>query len=176
MPARLAPPPFSPAKDPAQYPLFTGAISRWIWRVLTQRLTPAGRWFAGATVLFLAYGGASIQLQGYVLAIYAVALWCVAGVALLVYRPRVRLTARMADRVCAGETCPVDLEIEQLARGRGADLVVLPHQLPADLDAVPEHGVPLPDLARGQRATVRLGVRCGRRGCYAVPGFRVETG
>jgi uncharacterized protein (DUF58 family) len=176
MPARLTPPPFSPAKDPAQYPLFTGGISRWVWRILIQRLTPAGRWFAAATVLFFAYGGASIQLQGYVLAVYATALWLVAGLALLAYRPRVRLTARMADRVCAGETLPVDLDVEQLGRGRGADLVVLPHQLPPEIDAVPDQGVPLPDLARGARASVRLGLRCHRRGCFTVRGFRVETG
>jgi uncharacterized protein (DUF58 family) len=176
MSKRLSAPPFSPAKDPAQYPLFTGAISRWVWRIYTQRLTPAGRWFAVATALFIAYGGASIQLQGYVLGLYASTLWAVAIGAMLLYRPRVRLTARMATRVCAGETLPVDLEVEQLTRLRGADLLVLPHQLPAAIDAVPEQGTPLPDLAKNTRASVRLGLRCSHRGAYTVPGFRVETG
>jgi uncharacterized protein (DUF58 family) len=176
MSTRFAPPPFSPAKDPATYPLFTGGVSRWVWRVYMQRLTPAGRWFAAATALFIAYGGASIQLQGYVLGLYASALWAVAIVAMLFYRPRVRLTARMAARVCAGETLPVDVEVEQLTHLRGADLLVLPHQLPAAIDSVPEQGIPLADLAKHGRAAVRLGLRCARRGSYAIPGFRVETG
>ena len=176
MSQRLSAPPFSPAKDPAHYPLFTGAISRWVWRIYTQRLTASGRWFAVATALFIAYGGASIQLQGYVLGLYASALWAVAIVGMLLYRPRVRLTARMASRVCAGETLPVDVEVEQLSRLRGADLLVLPHQLPAAVDAVPEQGTPLTDLAKNARTSVRLGLRCARRGAFTILGFRVETG
>src|SRR5437660_736249 len=131
MPSSMTFPPLSPAKDPASYPLFQGEISRWIWRLLTQRLTPAGRWFALATALFGAYGGASLQLQGYVLAAYAQAIWLVALLAMLLYRPRVLLRAEMAPRVSVGETLPIDVEIEQQGRFRGADLVVLPHQLPA---------------------------------------------
>src|SRR4051794_18538713 len=120
MPTRFPAPSFSPAKDPAQYPLFTRGVSRWVWRIYTQRLPPSGRWFGFATALFIAYGGASIQLQGYVLGLYASALWAVAALAMLLYRPRVRLVARMASRVCAGETLSVDLDVEQLSRARGA--------------------------------------------------------
>lgn len=156
--------------------MFKGELTRWIWRIYTQRLTPAGRWFVLATAIFASYGGASLQIQGYVLASYVAALWWVAAAAMLVYRPRVRLMARLADRASVGDTMPVDLEIEQLGRGRGGDLVVLPHQLPSAIDSVPEHGVPLADLKRGQRARIRLGLRCTRRGKHLVRGFRVETG
>lgn len=169
-------PPLSPTKDPAQYALFSGAISRWMYRIFAQRLTTAGRWFVAVTLVFVAYGGASLQLQGYVLAGYAVALWVVAGGGMLFYRPKVRLTVRMAGRVCAGETLPVDLEVEQVGRLKGADLFVMPHQLGAGLESVPDDGVSLPDLRRGQRAHARLGLKCERRGAYTVKGFRVETG
>src|SRR3954451_10392646 len=143
---KLAFPPLSPAKDPAGYPLFQGEISRWIWRMYSQRLTSAGRWFALVTALFGAYGGASLQIQGYVLAAYAQAIWFVAFLALLLYRPRVSLRAQLAPRVSVGQTLPVDVEIEQQGRLRGADLFVLQHQLPAAIDAVPDEGVALPDM------------------------------
>src|SRR5437764_3249721 len=114
MAMKLSLPPLSPGKDVADYPLFSGNVSRWLWRIYSQRLTSAGRWFALVTALFVGYGGTSLQLQGYVLSAYATALWWIALAAMLAYRPKVRLTARMASRVCAGEVLPVDLEVEQL--------------------------------------------------------------
>src|SRR4051795_13002333 len=105
MPRRqIAFPPLSPAKDPASYPLFQGEISRWIWRMYSQRLTSAGRWFALATALFGAYGGLSLQIQSFVIAAYAQAIWLIALLALLLYRPRVLLRADLAPRVSVGET------------------------------------------------------------------------
>src|SRR3954451_19631705 len=142
----------------------------------SQRLTPAGRWFALATALFGAYGGLSLQIQSFVIAAYAQAIWLIALLALFLYRPRVLLRADLAPRVSVGETLPVDVEIKQQGRLRGADLVVLPHQLPAAIDSVPEDGVALPDLRRGGTSRVRLGLRCSRRGKYLLRGFRVETG
>ena len=108
------------SKDPSEYPLFTGGISRWIWRIYTQRFTPAGRWFLLGTSVFVMYGGASLQLQGYVLAGYAMALWGVAVIAMLFYRPRVKLWPMLPGRVAAGQTLQVDLEVEQLGRWRGS--------------------------------------------------------
>ncbi len=176
MPLRASLPPLSPTKDPYNYPAFKGSVSRWIWRIYTQRLTPAGRWFALATVCFIGYGGTSLQLQGHVLAAYATVIWGIAIGALLVYRPRVKLEARLAERVCAGEIVPVEITITQLGRLRGADLVVLPHQLPEAIDSLPDDGVVLADLKRGRTAQVRLGLRCRQRGSYTLRGFRVETG
>ena len=176
MAMRVSLPSLSPSKDPAQYPLFGGKISRWLWRIYAQRLTTAGRWFALVTALFVLYGGASLQLQGYVLAGYAGALWTVAIAAMLFYRPKVRLTARLASRVYVGQTLSLEVEVEQLGRLKGADLLVLPHQLAAGLDAAPGAGVLLPDLRRGERARVRMGLVCTRRGSYTLRGFRVETG
>jgi uncharacterized protein (DUF58 family) len=176
MAINLSLPSLSPGKDPAEYPLFSGNISRWLWRIYSQRLTTAGRWFALATALFVSYGGASLQLQGYVLATYAGALWWIALGAMMLYRPRVRLTATSSTRLCAGETLTVDLEIEQLSRLRGADLVVIPHRLAGPIDCIPDQGISLPDLKRGQSIRVRIGLHCSRRGNFTLRGFRVETG
>jgi uncharacterized protein (DUF58 family) len=82
----------------------------------------------------------------------------------------------MPERVCAGEMIQADVEISQLGRLRGADLAVMPHRLPMVIDAVPEDGVLLPDLKKGERATVRIGLKCTARGSFVLRGFRVETG
>src|SRR3974377_2499519 len=123
-------PSLSAAKDPADFPVFQGKISQWLWRLYTHRLTQAGRWFAVVTVIFISYGGASLQLQGYVLASYAGTLWAVALIASLFYRPKVKLSATLAQRPSVGQTLPVDVEIEQIGRLTGADLVGVPARLP----------------------------------------------
>jgi uncharacterized protein (DUF58 family) len=176
MASKLRFPPMGPSKDVSDYPLFTSGASRWMWRIYAQRLTPAGRWFALATAIFSMYGGISLQLQGYVPAGYTAVIWAWAIAAVFLYRPRVKLTARIADRVCAGETLDCDVEIQQMRRFGGADLVVLPHRLPMSIDSVPDDGVVLSDLAKGERARVRVGLRCLARGEFTLKGFRVESG
>jgi uncharacterized protein (DUF58 family) len=122
------------------------------------------------------YAGASLQLQGYVIFAYVAAIWWVALAIAILVRPRVRCRAYLAERVCAGETMPVDLEIEPASRVLGkSDLVVLPHRLPGAVDSIPDGGVPIPPLARGQSQRVRLGLKCKQRGVYTLRGFRVET-
>jgi uncharacterized protein (DUF58 family) len=176
MATRLRLPPLGPSKDVSDYPLFTAGVSRWLWRIYAQRLTPAGRWFALATAIFSMYGGISLELQGYVPAGYCAVIWMVAAAAMLLYRPRVKLTARCPDRVCAGETIDCDIEIEQLARFGGADLVVLPHRLPMAIDAVPDDGIALSDLKQGTKTRARIGLQCLARGQFTINGFRVESG
>jgi uncharacterized protein (DUF58 family) len=140
-------------------------------------MTRAGRWFAFPTILFASYGAVSIiNMQGYVIFCYMAAFWILAAAGMLVFRPKVKVTPRYAPRVCAGETMPVDIEVEQLGRLSQVDLFVLVHNLPNAVDAEPDDGVALPPLRRGQRATVRLGIRCNKRGLYKLRGFRVESG
>src|SRR5581483_10508401 len=103
------------------------------------------------------------------------AIWIVALAASIFVRPRVRLRAIHAERVCAGETMPVDLEVEQIGRRASSDLIVLPHRLPLAVDPVVDDGVALPSLVRGKPSRVRLGLRCARRGVYTLKGFRVES-
>jgi uncharacterized protein (DUF58 family) len=168
-------PSFSAAKDPADFPFFQGKISRWIWRMYTHRLTPAGRWLAAITVIFISYGGASLQLQGYVLAGYAATFWAVALVANLFYRPRVKLAVSVPPRTSVGQTLPVEIEVEQRGWLSGADLVVVPDRLPMSIDSIPEDGVRLPDLPRSGHARARLMLKCNRRGKHLIRGFRVES-
>lgn len=166
---------FPGTRDIRYHPYFQGAISRWAWRFYTHRLTRAGRWFFWPTVLFAAIGSSSLELQVYVPFLYAFGLWAIAVLAAVACRPRVGIRSRHADRVCAGETVPVDVIVEHRGWMPAADLNVLPHGLPPSLDAIPPEGAPVPPLARGGSATVRLGLRCNRRGVHVRKGWRVET-
>nr|CAA9274217.1 hypothetical protein AVDCRST_MAG63-3183 [uncultured Armatimonadetes bacterium] len=168
-------PRFPGTKDIRYHPVFQGGLSRWVWRYYTHRLTRAGRWFLGLTCLLGLVGSTSLEIQTYIPFLYAFAFWTVAGAAAAFSRPRVAFVARHADRVCAGETLPVEIEIEQRGRLGGADLNVLPSGLPIPVDAIPEGGVPVPPLRRGEKARVRLGLLCRRRGVYVLRGYRVET-
>ena len=168
-------PPLSPSKDPAQYPVFSGQISRWAWRLYAQRLTAAGRWFVVMTIVFVPLAGPALQPQVHILGAYAAVFWLVALAAAVIYRPTVALALRCPSRVCAGQELLIDADVEQRGRFTGADLIVVPHNLPAGLDAKPDGGARLGDLRTGQTATVRLGIVCAQRGAFTLPGFRVET-
>src|SRR5262245_58982247 len=114
MATRLTLPSFSPAKDPAAFPGFKGAISRAVWRFITQRLTYAGRWVAFGSILVIGYSGASLQMQAYALAGYLFALWAVAWAAVFFYRPKANLLAVMSTRASVDDVLSVDVEVEQL--------------------------------------------------------------
>lgn len=166
---------FTASKDITEHPLFQGKIFPWLWRVYTQRLSPAGRWFWWTTMIFMSIGSISLDLQLYVPFVYAFALWIVAAIAAGLSRPQVSLTLRYGERVCAGETLPLEIQVTQTGRRTGVNLYVLPNRLPLVIDAVPTGGIPLPMLRQGQTAQVRLGLHCRRRGAYRLHGVRVET-
>lgn len=147
---------------------------RAVWQFYCWRMTRAGRWLLWPTVGFLAYTSASLEYQAYVPLAYILALWAVALASAAYFRPSVKLQARHADRVSAGETLPVEIEIEQTGRWPH-DLRLSPHRLPLEIDAAPEDGVPLPPLIPGQKTKTRLGLHCPRRGVYKLPGYRVES-
>lgn len=168
-------PPLSATKDLGYHPLFRSALMRAAWKFYTQRLSNGGRWFLIFTVICAGYGTSSLELQGYVPLAYITPVWVLALLWALFLRPRVVLSARHTERICAGELLPVEVEVEQRGLVTGADMWVLPHRLPLLVDAEPETGVPLPSLARGKKASVTLGLRCRRRGSYVLHGYRVET-
>lgn len=155
--------------------IFRSFVVRCVWRLYTQRLTQAGRWFLWPTLIFTSYGSTSLFLQAFAFFAYAFGLWAAAFLCMWLWRPRVLCQARHAERVCAGETLPVEIEVEQQGGAGQASLAVLPHRLPRGISAAPEEGVALPPLARGQKARVELGLACPRRGVYRLRGFRVET-
>lgn len=166
---------FTSTKDIRYHPLFLGQISRFLWKLMMLTVTRTGRWFIAATLLVALPTSISLTVQPWVVFCYAFGIWLAAFAIHLAYRPRISLTARHGDRIRAGETIPIDVEVTQTGRLAGADLTLLPHGLPLEVDAVPESGVPLPPLARGAKALVRLGLRCKKRGMYALRGYRVET-
>ncbi len=165
---------FSPARDIDNPPVMSSSLLRWIWRVYVQRLTRAGRWFFWPSGIFIGYGFASLQIQGYIPSSYVAGLWLVALVCARLFRPKVHVRAEHVDRVCAGQTLPVDVEVEQLGR-LAVDLYVLPHRLPRGVAADPEDGVPVPALRLGEKTRVRLGLHCWKRGVYRLNGIRVES-
>lgn len=167
-------PPRSRAKDITYHPFFRGAISRWLWRFFTWRLTPPCRWFLILTMLWMTFGSNSLDLQIYVPFTYALGVWIVAVACVLLFRPRVTLHVRHVDRVQAGDILPIDIDVTQNRRMTGAIQTLIPHKLPPSLDAVPEDGTRVPPLTRGQKTRIRTGVLCARRGLHAWQGFRVE--
>lgn len=165
---------FTPTKDIRYHPLFQGILFPWVWRVYTQRFTRVGHYFIAATFVFMAFGSFSLDQQWYVAFTYAFGLWVIALLGIFWQRPRIRLRASHAGRISAGETLPVEIEVEAVGR-RGIGLIVLPDRLPPSVDAVPPEGVGLPVLMPGEKAHVRLGLHCRQRGSFRLRGFRVET-
>jgi uncharacterized protein (DUF58 family) len=144
---------------------------RGLWR---ERLTPGGRWLFIASGLFFGYGSTSLELQTLVPLLYLCVLWGVALCTLLIERPRANLKARHTDRIRAGESLPVECEIE--ARGGAAhDWWLFPHRLPAGIEVLPPHGAPLPALRRGEKTKTMLHLRAPQRGSFVLQGWRVET-
>jgi len=172
---RTAWPSFTSTKDIDYHPYLRGSLSRWVWRFYMYRLTRSGRWFLWLTAAFVVYGSTSLDLQVYVPFTYAFGLWLVALVAALAGAPRVSLSVRHADRICAGDTMPVDVEISRRGLLPCIDLFVLPHRLPPSVDAGEPQGVPVGELARGRTARLRLGLVCKKRGIYTLRGYRVQT-
>jgi len=151
-----------------------GPLFRWIWKFYTWRLTHAGRWLVWPTVGFLAYTSASRDYQACVPLAYLLALWLVALAAMLLFRPKARIAARQAERVTAGSSLPVDIEVEALSKW-SSDLYIVPHRLPGAVQAVPPDGVPVPPALPGRKARARLALHCPRRGVYPLRGYRLES-
>ena len=172
---RIEIPSFSAAKDTRGHSMFRSSSARALWRLLTWRLTSAGRWMLIPTFFLFAYTTASLSFQSFIPFCYLVAFWLVALLAPLIFRPRVNLSVRHAQHVFAGEVMPVEVEIEQRGIFGGHDLFVLAHGLPASIDALESDGVPLPHLKKNERARAVLGLVCAHRGVFAMSGFRAET-
>ena len=167
-------PSMSGAKDTRGHPLFRSVVMRWVWRAYCWRLTQAGRWLVWPTLGFLTYTSASLEFQTFIPLSYVFAVWMVAVFCGVIFRPRARLNIFHAGRVCAGEVLPVEIELENSGRA-ARDVFLIPHRLPPGVDAAPDDGVSLPVLVPHEKQRVRLGLRCDRRGEYALSGFRLES-
>lgn len=161
-------------QDITPHPLLMGRLSCWVWRFVTHRMTPAARALFWPTMALALFGSLSLELQGYYIFLYLCVLWGVALLIALCLPPRVTLQVRHAERLCAGETLPIEITLVQQGR-LATDLQVLPEGVPFGLTADPLQGGTTPALTRGTRATVRLGVRAEQRGVYALHGYRVQS-
>jgi uncharacterized protein (DUF58 family) len=168
-------PPVSPSAHLAGGIWFKSTLLRWFWTLYTQRLTKAGRWFLWPTVLFTGYAVVSLNLGVYMPFCYTVGLWGMAVLAAIIWRPRVRVNAHVAERVGVGARLPVEIEVENIRSGQARDLYVVPHRLPEGIEAEPVLGLPLSDIAPGGKERGRLWLVCDRRGSYRLNGFRVES-
>jgi uncharacterized protein (DUF58 family) len=168
---------FPGTKDVRQHPhaRFQGPIYRWSWKFWHHRLTRAGRWLLGFTILsILAFGlYFSLFIQTFVVTIYASALWlpCLAA---FFRSPRARLRVDHTERALAGAEIVVSLTVA----GQGQalrDLSVAAWGLPLDIDALEDEGVVLGTLGPGQSSSVSLRLICKKRGVYTLPGWRVSS-
>ncbi len=167
--------PTDSTKDISQHPYFLGGLSRAVWRYWFLRLTRSGRWFAFVTFLLVFNGAMTLEIQAYIPALYAAALWAVAEGTVYLTKPRYRLHIRHGNRVAAGEILQIEAEVANLGKLTGYDWNLLPTKLPLALDAVAPQGTPLGTMVSGEIRRVRLGVRCPKRGEYLLRGYRVET-
>jgi uncharacterized protein (DUF58 family) len=144
-----------------------------MWQSYLQRITPVGRWLLVPTFFFGLWGATSLDHQVHIAFLYVFSLWLVAAVCLPLARPAVRLTAHVADRIGAGETLTVDLDVTRVGHRRTPDVFIVAHQLPTGIEMVVPQGVAVPMSPTGEAVRVTLGLRCPRRGVYELPGFRV---
>ncbi len=155
--------------------MFRSAVIRWLWRVYTVHLTASGRWFFWPSVLFTGYTAGTLEHHAYVPFCYSCGLWGFAFGSSLIARPKGHLTAGHPERVCAGEILRIDCEVTNGSRLPNWDWRIVPHRLPEGLDAIPDHGINVPDLKRGEKTRVRVGLLCKSRGLQTWKGFRIET-
>lgn len=172
-------PPFNPhplhsTKEIRGHPFFQGAISRWVWRLWTHRMTRPSLWFAGMTLAFALYGTTSLDLQVFVPFTYAVSVWTLALGWAFVRPPRVALSTRQPARVEAGRRLPVTVTVQALKRPV-FDAVLLPRRLPAAIDPVTWDGIALGTLRPSEPQAVTVELLCTRRGWYTLQGYRVQT-
>ncbi len=145
-----------------------------LYRLYTEWFTPAGRWMVWMTMGMAAMGSFTLDIQVYVPFAYLFGIWWIAAMALPFCRPKVRFRAVHADRVCAGELLPVEVEVER-AGGVRTEMFVVPHRLPAGIEPGEEGGARVRPLGKGEKIRLRTSLRCSKRGVYRLTGYRVVT-
>lgn len=136
----------SRAKDISQHPLFRGAISRWAWRFFCYRFTQPARWFLTLSLLCMTLGSNSLDLQIYVPFTYAFGIWLIAWLCALLVKPRIALSAHHAERIRAGETLPVEVEVRQQRPLLGAAMTLIPIACPSPSTRFPKTACACPLL------------------------------
>ena len=168
-------PPASGAHDAAYYyPVNSGGLAG-PWRLWNERFTSAGRWtFIAAGALFIS-GVNSLELQNYVPLLYIACFWICACGAWFLVRPKLSFSARHAERICVGETLPVEVEIVNEGTRAAHEWRVIAHRLPPYVALESAEGTPLPILAPREKIKAQARLICQQRGVFQFAGWRVET-
>ncbi len=168
---------FPGTKDVRQHPQarYQGVLYRLSWKIWHYRLTRAGRWLLGFTVLSILTFGLyfSLFIQTFVVTIYASVLWLPCLPAFF-RSPRARLRVEHTERALAGGEVAVSVTLTSEGRTQ-RDLSVAAWGLPTDIDALEDEGVALGTLGPRETKSVTLRLRCKKRGVYTLPGWRLSS-
>jgi uncharacterized protein (DUF58 family) len=162
-------------KDISYHPYFLGVISRWSWRLWMYRVTDAGRWFIGLSLILILFGTSSIDLQIYVPLLYAFGIWLLAWCIAMFIAPKVDMICSLPDRVAAGSIAQITITATSQSRWPLEELTILPMRLSPFIDCLPGKGVQVKELQYLESTTATLGLHCRKRGVYTLKGFRVES-
>lgn len=166
--SQLTLPPFSPAREARDNALLWRLGLGGAWNFVGTRFTATGRGWLLATGAWFLWGVNALELQAHVPLLYALCLWLIAAGTLRMAKPRLTLRARHADRISAGQSCPVEFEVEAK---RALACRIVPRALPQGLGYFPEEGAAL--VSDGSRASLCLHAQ--RRGVYTLRGWRAMS-
>jgi uncharacterized protein (DUF58 family) len=162
-------------KEIGFHPFFRGGISRWLWRLYMFRVTRAGRWFIGLTLILILYGTSSIDLVIYIPLLYAFGIWVLAWLIAMFLPLKIKIDVDLPVRIAAGSLAPLAIRVSSRSRIPLFEISIVPTRLPPYIDCKPEAGFSLRELRWGQDQSGRLNLLCHKRGVYSIKGFRVET-
>jgi uncharacterized protein (DUF58 family) len=168
-------PPFSNAHDATWHTLVQPLGLAKTWNILGERFTTVGRGFLVVTAVFFVSGVNSLELQAHVPLLYAACLWIITLAFVFLAKPRANLKTHFIERICAGETLPVEVTVESKRPYAAGQLRVTPYYLPPAIEVVPYGGAPVPEVTPEQSVVVRMALQPKRRGVYRIPGWRIET-
>ncbi len=147
-------------------------FGRWF---LLELLTRPGRWFVVPSFAFLVWSMTRATGQVFLPGSYALAIWVAAFAAAVIWRPRVRVWFGHPERIGAGETLPIDVEVEAVGRLAERELRILAEHPPPGARPAPPGGTEIQRLDPGRTARVRFGLLCERRGAWTLGGLRVSS-
>ncbi len=168
-------PRFSPTQDIRGHPWFRGGISRGVYRLLAERVTPLGRLIAFVTLAFFHFTICSLDIQSFVIGAYLAVLWLQALIAHRFVRPRVQVDAAIPDRVRAGGTLFTQITVTGVGGIPAMPCRALVHRAPRGVAASEELGVRFAHPRVGETVRLTLGVVCAHRGVVELQGFRIDT-
>jgi uncharacterized protein (DUF58 family) len=102
--------------------------------------------------------------------------WGATLLLIIPFQPRVMLRTNHPERVLAGESVRVEVQVQHAGkRFPFFDVNVVAWGLPLAIDAQEEEGVALGTIHPRQTMDATITLSCRQRGVYTLPGYRVES-